>query len=92
MIDAFSLRCKACDEIQPVDGHWRALWVDAKGALRVSPAMAVDERCFYGDTVYACGQGSALVLVERWLHTGTFEPAQAHIPQPQPTPEGDSAQ
>jgi hypothetical protein len=78
--------CAGCGEAQPVDAHWRGLRIDCYGVRISNPflpelGMSYDALC--------CGQGSALILVERWLHTGTFVPAQAHITQPEP--EGDPA-
>ena len=79
--------CSGCGEIQPVDGHWRELRVSFRGNLVVSaPFEPVLGGCY---ETLACGQGSALVLIERYLQSGTFEPAQAHNPQPQP--EGEPA-
>jgi hypothetical protein len=83
--------CSGCGQAQAVDAHWRELTISSVGVLKVSPPFEPQLGDFFPESVLCCGQGSALALIERYLHNGTFEPAQAHIPQPQPATEGDSA-
>lgn len=64
--------CSGCMRVEPVDAHWRALWIDSDGDLRVS---ALEHSGVYFErsgTVFACGQGSALKLIERYLHSASF--------------------
>lgn len=65
--------CAACMRYEPLDANWRALWIDCDGDLRISRPERSYDRC---DAVLACGEGSALVLTERYLHLGTFQAAQ----------------
>jgi len=61
-----------------VDKHWLALYIDADGRLVCAPPeRGCDIDYERPDTVFACGQGSALVLFERYLHTRSFTVAQA---------------
>lgn len=65
--------CSACLRVEPVDSEWRALWIDADGDLRLSaPGRAFAPELDRDSTVFVCGQGSALVLVERYLHSHNF--------------------
>jgi hypothetical protein len=58
---------------EPVDERWRALWIDSDGDLRLTKLERAGDMDFERpDTVFACGQGSALVLVERYLHHASF--------------------
>jgi len=70
--------CSACAEFQPVDGNWRALWIDSDGDLRISALGRAENRQYDRErVVLVCGQGTALVLTERYLHSGSFEQAHA---------------
>ena len=65
--------CSGCMRMQLVDAHWLALWIDSDGDLRISePERGCDIDYERPDTVFACGQGSALALTERYLHHGRF--------------------
>jgi hypothetical protein len=72
------LYCSACMRMQPLDENWRALHIDSDGDL-VLTRPEKDGEHFYErpNTVFACGEGSALVLVERYLHTRGFDLAHA---------------
>ena len=71
--------CSACMRYEPVDTHWVALWIDSDGDLRVTaPEKGCDLDYERPDTVFACGQGSALALTERYLHHGSFTHAHNH--------------
>jgi len=65
--------CSGCRELQTVDPNWRALWIDSDGDLHITAlehAGCLDfER---PGTVFACGEGSALRLTERYLHSCNF--------------------
>lgn len=70
--------CDACMKMQPFDSEWKALWIDADGDLRMTDADREGTTAYErAGTVMACGQGSALVLVERFLHTRGFNPSIA---------------
>lgn len=65
--------CSGCMRDQPVDANWVALWIDGDGDLRITaPEKGCDIDYERPDTVFACGQGSALVLTERYLHSRSF--------------------
>ena len=65
--------CSACMRDEPVDKHWLAFYIDANGRLVCAePERGCDIDYERPDTVFACGQGSALVLFERYLHTRSF--------------------
>ncbi len=75
--------CSACMRDQVVDASWRALWIDSEGRLLISPPeRGCDIDYERPNTVFACGQGSALALTERYLHRAGFD--LAHPPQSQP--------
>jgi hypothetical protein len=64
--------------MEPVDKSWRALWIDADGDLRISsPEKGCDLDFERPGTVFACGEGSALALTERYLHSTSFLLAHA---------------
>ena len=73
--------CSACMRTQAVDVHWVALWIDSDGDLRITrPEKGCELDYERPDTVFACGQGSALALTERYLHWGDFRLAHdAHL-------------
>lgn len=72
------LFCSACMRMQPLDGKWRALHIDSDGDL-VLTTPEKDGDNFYErpNTVFGCGDGAVLVLVERYLHTRGFDVAHA---------------
>jgi hypothetical protein len=83
--------CHACQKVETFDSGWYEVWIDNDGRFVAQPVTdpADHHNQFRGDT-FACGQGSAMVLFERYLHSRTFE-AQSHIApqshlaaQPQP--------
>jgi hypothetical protein len=66
--------CSGCLRTQPVDRNWRALWIDGDGDLHITaPEHACDLDFERPNTVFACGEGSALALVERYLHSRSFQ-------------------
>jgi hypothetical protein len=72
MISKFAF-CSGCICEQLVDAHWRALWIDGDGDLRITaPEKGCDLDFERPNTVFACGQGSALRLTERYLHAASF--------------------
>lgn len=73
--------CYACGKAEDFDGNWFEVWLDTKGQCVLAPVSDPDEyhNEFRGD-IFACGQLSALILVERYLHTRTFD----LIPPPAP--------
>ena len=66
--------CHACGRPEEFDSAWYELSIDRTGAC-VTRAIG-DPRIYdplhLRNSVLACGQGSALVLLERYLHTRTF--------------------
>ena len=79
--------CSACFRDQPFDARWFALHIDSDGDLILTrPVMEGAIEYERPNTVFACGQGTALVLVERYLHCGSFELAQS-LHQPPMSPE-----
>jgi hypothetical protein len=65
--------CSACLRNEPVDKNWRALWIDSDGDLRITaPERGCDLDYERPHTVFACGEGSALALTERYLHSRNF--------------------
>ncbi len=68
-----SAYCSGCMANQPVDENWRALWIDSDGDLRITALERSGDIDFERPgTVFACGQGSALALTERYLHSRSF--------------------
>ena len=65
--------CSGCMRVEAVDAHWLALWIDSEGRMTMSlPERGCDIDYERPDTVFACGQGSALALTERYLHSASF--------------------
>ena len=65
--------CSACMRFEMVDHHWLALYIDGDGRLICAePERGCDIDYERPGTVFACGQGSALVLFERYLHARSF--------------------
>ena len=77
--------CHACQRVESFDPGWFEVWIDADGRFVAQPVLDPTDyhNQFRGDT-FACGQGSAMVLFERYLHNRTFEP-QSHLPAETPT-------
>jgi hypothetical protein len=75
--------CHACGRPEDFDSNWFELWVGSEGECVIQPVSDPTDyhKQFRGDT-FACGQLSALVLVERYLHTGTFNPPAQAAPAP----------
>lgn len=68
--------CSGCMRMEPVDANWVALWIDSDGdLLMTSPERGGSLDFERPGTVFACGQGSALVLTERYLHRANFQVA-----------------
>ena len=66
--------CGGCGALQQVDQHWLAFFVDSDGRLIQSvPEKGCDLDYERPGTVFACGQGSALIIFERFLHNHTLE-------------------
>jgi hypothetical protein len=73
--------CHGCGCVQAVDANWRALWIRSDGDLITTwPEHACDIDFERPGTAFACGQGAALRIVERYLHSGSFAPAAAPAP------------
>lgn len=71
------LFCSVCDRTHEVDHLWRALHIDADGDLLLTrPERNGATEYERPGTVFACGEGAALQLVERYLQSGGFE----HLP------------
>lgn len=70
--------CHACCCIQEFNAGWYEVWIGTQGEFVSQPVSDPYDyhKHFRGDT-FACGQGSALVLFERYLHTRTFDPPSA---------------
>ena len=80
--------CSGCVAIEPVDANWRALWIDPDGGLKITdPERGCDLDYERPNTVFACGQGSALALTERYLQSAGFSLAKP--PQSQPGYTGE---
>lgn len=77
--------CHACRKMEDFDTSWFELWIDIHGNCTIQRVIANYEPQFEED-IYACGQMTALVLVERFLHTGTFDPPVPATPTPAPEP------
>ncbi len=72
--------CSACRSQQPFNATWRALHIDGNGDLRITRPEAAGAIEFERpDTAFACGEGTALLLVERYLHSGTFSLIDRHV-------------
>jgi hypothetical protein len=76
--------CSAHLRDELVDRHWRALWIDSDGCLRTTrPELDCNLDFERPETVFACGQEAALILTERYLHSGRFDAApEAHLTMP----------
>jgi hypothetical protein len=77
--------CHACERHQDFDRGWFVLYLAApNGECVIAPVpdSLGGDRYPLCELFFACGQTPALVLVERYLHTGTFNP---------PTPSEPSA-
>ncbi len=77
--------CYACGKVEEFDGNWFEVWIDTKGQCVVTPVVDPAEyhNEFRGD-IFACGQLTALILLERYLHTRTFD---LPVPAPDYTPD-----
>lgn len=65
--------CSACQREELVDKHWLAFYIDSDGDfVSTQPERGCDIDYERPNTVFACGQHTALVLFERWLHTRSF--------------------
>ena len=72
--------CAACFRQQPVDGQWRALTVEPGRGLLIAELEAAGAPEYQRpNTVLACGQGSVLTLVERYLQNGAFDHNQPRL-------------
>lgn len=66
--------CQACGKVEDFDDRWFELWIDSEGACRVKPVTdAGTYHMQFRSDIFACGQLTALVLVERYLHSGSFD-------------------
>ena len=77
--------CAACFRVEAVTDKWRALHIDSDGDLLMTrPAAGGVLDYERPATVFACGEGTALALVERYLHSGTFDIAhELHLNAPE---------
>ncbi len=76
--------CSACMRMRPLSQRTRALHVNLRGELTISQPehMGIAEYERPG-TIFACGDGDVLVLVERYLHTRGFNAEHAlHLSAP----------
>ena len=65
--------CSACQREELVDKHWLAFYIDSDGDyVATQPEHGCDIDYERPNTVFACGQTTALVLFERYLHTRSF--------------------
>lgn len=74
---AFGQRwCHACGKVEDFDANWFEVWIGSDGECTIHPITDPSQysKQFRSDT-FACGQLTALILVERYLHTRTFDPA-----------------
>lgn len=68
--------CAACGKDEKVDENWVGLRISAIGELIIEHFPC---NSGYEDVcIFACGQLTALVLIERWLHTGSCAPPTQH--------------
>lgn len=74
--------CYACGKAEDFDGNWFEVWLDTKGQCVLAPVSNPDDHNEFRDEVFACGQLTALILVERYLHTRTFNPAPTSASAP----------
>lgn len=81
--------CHACSKFEDFGSGWYALYIAAPDGECVITRTA--ERDWWlrggGEIFFACGQTPALVLVERYLHTGTFNPPAPAEPSAPPAPD-----
>jgi hypothetical protein len=72
--------CHACCRVENFDLGWYEVWIGSNGECVVQPVSDPTDyhKQFRGD-IFACGQLSALVLVERYLHKRSFDPATAEF-------------
>jgi hypothetical protein len=82
--------CHACQRVEDFDASWFEAWIGTDGELVLQPVSDPTDyhKQFRGD-IFACGEGSALILVERYLQSRTFDPtpARTHSTDPQFTSE-----
>jgi len=78
--------CHACSAVHDFDGGWYEIWIGTGGECVLQPVCdpATYHERFRGD-IFACGQLSALILVERYLHSQTFDPPAPDESRPTPT-------
>jgi hypothetical protein len=76
--------CHACSKHQDFGSGWYELCISSDGFCVVGPVTDPTYRHGSREDVFACGQTPALVLVERYLHTGTFNPPAPAEPTAQP--------
>ena len=83
--------CHACGRPESFNGGWYEVWIGTEGELVMQPVSdpADYHKQFRGD-IFACGEGSALVLVERYLQSRTFDPTPARAPEPELTTEKEN--
>lgn len=78
--------CHACSKFEDFGGGWWVLYIAApNGECVIGPTDEQEYRA--AEEVYACGQTPALVLVERYLHTGTFNPPAPAEPSAPSAPD-----
>lgn len=75
------LWCSCCEKHEQPNGEWRALWIDGSGNLICSRPWEAPMRD-YLQVRYACGQQTALVLVERYLSTGDLQRSKTAVAEP----------
>lgn len=74
--------CHACGKVEEFGDGWFEMWIDRDGSCRIKPVedAGMYHMQFRSD-IFACGQGSALVLVERYLQSGGFDAPAVDLSQ-----------
>jgi hypothetical protein len=86
-VNSSTIKCRVCDQLcdESVSlSGWRAMWTNPTGTLttthELSDSQGLLENIRAGfwktaELAFVCGQTHALILAERFLERGTFEPA-----------------
>ena len=77
--------CHACGRAEKFTRGWYEVWIGSEGEFVSQPVTDPDEyyKQFRGD-IFACGEGSVLILFERYLQSRTFDPTPARAAEPEP--------
>lgn len=83
--------CNGCCRLEVWGYGWYELWEGQDGSLVIHPISEPDDyHAHFRGNIFACGRGSSLALAERWLDTGSFEPAASTL-NPEPAQPGPTA-